>query len=204
MDELTLKTFCIGGLSTNCYLIYNKISKKGFVVDSPVPFDEVLNFIKVKDLDIKFIALTHGHFDHIGSLDFHDIEFYIHSKELDFLITPQLNNPAFFNQPLKIGKKPKVYDEEKPLFFEGLEIKVIPTPGHTPGSVSLKIGNWLFSGDSLFFNSIGRTDIPFASEDVLRDSIKNNLFILSDETVVYPGHGPSTTIKREKELNPFL
>ena len=83
-------------------------------------------------------------------------------------------------------------------------IEVIHSPGHTPGSVSLKLNDWLFSGDTIFLDSVGRTDIPLASHDTIIESIKNRILTLPPETLIYPGHGPSTTVEREKKHNPFL
>jgi len=204
MDELSIKTFCIGDLFNNCYLIFDNKSKKAFIVDSPAPADEIINFIQSQNLNIEFIVLTHAHFDHIGGLDSLSFPFYIHQDDLQLLKDPQVNGSAFFNSSIVVGKKPRLYKENEPLYFNSYPIEVIHTPGHTPGSVSLKLNDWLFSGDTLFFDSIGRTDIPLASQDRIIKSIKEKLLVLPSNTIVYPGHGEATTIAREAKLNPFL
>ncbi len=204
MDELVLHSFCLGSLSNNCYLIFNSQSKKGFIVDCPAPKEKVDLFIKEKELEISFIALTHGHFDHIKGLSDSPFPFYIQQEDAPFLMNAELNGSLFFSEPAEIVKKPVIYAKNQSLFFEEHAIEVISTPGHTPGSVSLKIDNWLFSGDAIFLNSVGRTDIPLASHEVLTKSIKEKIYVLPDETIIYPGHGPSTTVGWEKINNPFV
>lgn len=204
MDELTLKTFIVGDLANNCYLIFSKKSKKGFIIDCPSPTRALGEFIESNSLEILFIALTHAHFDHIaGLLDF-DTPFYVHAADSPFLNNAQLNGSSFFSRPFVIERKPSFYDETSGLSFDDVSFRIIHTPGHTPGSVAISYKGWLFSGDTLFYRSVGRTDIPQASQKRLLDSIHTKLLVLPSETVVYPGHGPATTIGEEKEQNPFL
>jgi len=204
MDGLILKTFVFGELYNNCYLIFSEKSKKGFMVDSPTANREFDEYIQNKNLEILFIALTHAHFDHIGGLDSYSIPFYIHKDDLPLLKNPDLNGSAFFSSSVIIKKRPYFYQDGMLLRFEEYNIEIIHSPGHTPGSVALKLNNWLFSGDTIFFDSIGRTDIPLASHDKLITSIKKRLLTLPADTIIYPGHGPSTTVGREKKHNPFL
>ena len=204
MDELTLKTFVAGELYNNCYLIFSEKSKKGFIVDSPAPSRELDEYIQNQDLEIIFIALTHAHFDHIASLDNYSTPFYIHKDDLSFLRDPNLNGSAFFSSSVIIKRRPYFYQDGQLLRFGEHNIEVIHSPGHTPGSVSLKLNDWLFSGDTIFLDSVGRTDIPLASHDTIIESIKNRILTLPPETLIYPGHGPLTTVEREKKHNPFL
>lgn len=204
MDELTLKVFVCGQLANNCYLVYDDIFKKGFIIDKPSMCTELDDFIKAHEIDILFVALTHGHFDHIEGLINSKLPFYVHSTDAQFLKNPKLNGSAFFGTPINVKQEPLIYKKQGILEFCEHKIKVVNTPGHTPGSVSLSLGNWLFSGDALFCNSIGRTDIPLASGVQLVNSIKEKLLILPDDTIVYPGHGPTTTIGQEKANNPYL
>ena len=204
MDGLIVKTFCLGDLFTNCYLIFHDESKKGFIVDSPAPTDEVKDFIRSQNLEIAFIALTHAHFDHIEGLESYSLPFYVHEEDAPLLKNSQVNGSAFFTSSIVVEREPRIYKKNMPLYFDSYPIEIIHTPGHTPGSVSLKLGKWLFSGDTLFSDSIGRTDIPLASQDLIIKSIKEKLLVLPSDMVVYPGHGQSTTIAREAKENPFL
>ncbi|MFH1505258.1 MAG: MBL fold metallo-hydrolase [Candidatus Omnitrophota bacterium] len=204
MDKLELKTFITGELHDNCYLIIDQESKQCFMVDCPAPTDEIDKFIQAQGLQVLFIALTHAHFDHISGLGKSSSPFYVHPEDVCLLTDPRLNGSVFFSSFVVIKKEPYLYDQEKPLEFKGHIINVIHTPGHTPGSVSLKLDNWLFSGDTIFFDSVGRTDIPLASHDVLIKGIKEKILTLAPQTVIYPGHGSATTVEREKKHNPFL
>ncbi len=204
MDGLVLKQFCSGELLNNAYLVFDPGPKKGFTVDCPAYTEELAAFIEAEGLEILFIALTHAHFDHIAGLNDYPFPFYVQKEDVPLLKIPELNGSLLFGRPVIIEKKPLIYPVSQSLDFCGRRIKVIATPGHTPGSVSLRLDKWLFAGDTLFFDSVGRTDIPLASQGKLTSSIKEKILTLPEETVVYPGHGPSTTVGREKKHNPFI
>ncbi len=204
MDELTLKVFIVGSLANNCYLIYSRKSKNACLIDCTAPTSRVRAFIKSHELKLSFIWLTHAHFDHITGLNDFTAPFYLHKDDAPFLADADLNGSAFFNEEVASSRKPLLYHEAGALSFEARPLTVIHTPGHTPGSVCLLLDNWLFSGDTLFYRSVGRTDVPGGSQEALFDSIKSKLLILSPGVQVYPGHGPETTIGEEKASNPFL
>jgi glyoxylase-like metal-dependent hydrolase (beta-lactamase superfamily II) len=201
---LTLKTFVIGSIENNCYLVFDQETKAAFLIDSPVDDGTLAQFISENNLNVKFIVLTHAHYDHIDGLNNWDVPFYLHPADLPILEDERFNGSFMFGVKLAISKKPLLLDENKPLKFESYFIEVYHTPGHTPGCVCLKLGDWLFSGDTLFCQSIGRTDLPFGSYRDIFDSIKNKLLKLPDKTEVYPGHGPQSTIGQERRGNPFL
>jgi len=204
MQDIILKTFVLGGLYNNCYVIFEKESKKGFIIDAPAESDPVKEFIRKEELDILFLVITHGHFDHIASIDTFSQKYYLHPADKPFLEDAQLNGSSYFDMPFTIKSKPLLIEEGIVLDFCSYKISILHTPGHTPGSVSLRLRDWVFSGDTLFSHSIGRTDVPLGSQDTLIASIKEKILTLPSETIVYPGHGPATTVKKERETNPFL
>lgn len=205
MDNLSLKIFALGELYTNCYVVYDKEKKHAFIVDAPSPSWEVVDFINKEKLNVEFIILTHGHFDHISALSEMPFPFYIHKEDTQLMKNPELNGSTFFSSSVKVGREPVSFlEENKPLTFGNSKIEIFHTPGHTPGSVCIKIDKWLFSGDTLFFGSIGRTDVPLGSYESLIKSIRAKILVLPKDLLVYPGHGESSTIEEEISSNPFL
>ena len=203
MDREELVSFSLSEFCTNAYLLIDKERGEAILIDAPGGIDKVLQFVDEKKLNLKGVIVTHGHIDHIAGLAKIDLPFYIHEKDREFLINPGLNLSSFFGRPVSISKKPVIL-KEGDAHIGSFYIEVLHTPGHTPGSVSFLVDGCLFSGDALFYGSIGRTDIPLASYEVLIESIKRKILPCGDDVRVYPGHGPSTTIKRESDLNPFL
>lgn len=204
MDQLELKIFVLGELYTNSYLVFNPKTKNAFIVDLPSGPANLKKFIHQENLNILFVILTHAHFDHMAGLAEFSCPFYVHKSDMPLLSDERLNCSIFLDMPFTIKREALFLSEEQALPFESRSIDVIHTPGHTPGSVSFKFGDWLFSGDTLFFDSIGRTDIPLSSSDLILQSIHQKILTLSSDMVVYPGHGRSTTIGREKKMNYFL
>lgn len=203
-DTLKVERFCLGELSTNCYLVYNPLTKNGFLVDIADDSPYIRDFIDKNGLRINFIIITHGHIDHIRGLEFFDFPFYIHKADRDFLKNPELNFSHYLSTPFTVDKEPLLITENISIHFDGRELVVFHTPGHTPGSLSIKIADKVFVGDLLFFSSVGRTDIPLASHEELISSIKEKILTLDDNTTVFPGHGPITSVGRERKYNPFL
>jgi len=204
MQDVNLKTFVLGPLYNNCYVVFGKESKKGFIIDAPIDSFAVQEFVRAEQLDILFIIVTHGHFDHIASLDVFTHKCYLHPADAPFLDDARLNGSSYFSVPCTVTTKPLPIDETMTLAFGSRTIHIRHTPGHTPGSVSVLFDNWVFSGDTLFSHSIGRTDVPFGSQETLVTAIKEKILVLPPSTLVYPGHGPATTVKKERETNPFL
>ncbi len=205
MPDLSLKVFALGELYTNCYIIYDNKERNAFIVDAPSPSWEVVDFVEKEKLNVEFITLTHGHFDHIGSLSEMPYPFYVHKEDVQLIKNPDLNGSTFFSSSVKVEREPvSLLEENKPLVFGNSKIEIFHTPGHTPGSVCLKIEKWLFSGDTLFFGSIGRTDVPLGSYESLIKSLRAKILTLPKDTVIYPGHGESSTVAEEITSNPFL
>lgn len=198
-----------GMLQANTYLVCDEISRLGFIVDLGGYSRELKNIIEKNDIQIQYIVLTHGHGDHIGGVqehlkDFPDAKVVCSRAEEKMLMDPELNEAHHFG-PEKVSFKPDILvDDEDTLTVGNMTMKFIMTPGHTEGGMCILVDDVLFSGDTLFCRSIGRTDLAGGDFRTLMDSIKKKLFLLPDETQVLPGHMGPTTIGFEKEHNPFV
>jgi len=198
----------VGIFDVNCYIVFSDRTKEGLVVDPGGDAKRILKAIDEYDLDIKSIVLTHGHGDHIGGvLELKEelgVDVLVHEADLIMLQDASRNMSA--NMPMgAVEFKPDRLLKDGDIIEVGdLQIEVIHTPGHTPGCISLKIGQHLLSGDTLFKGSIGRTDFEGGSYEQIIKSIKERLLVLDDNTLVLPGHGENTTILEEKLYNPFL
>ncbi|NOY59198.1 MAG: MBL fold metallo-hydrolase [Calditrichaeota bacterium] len=192
----------------NSYLVVCENTKAAVVIDPGEDEDKILRKIRERGAKIKYILLTHGHVDHLGAVaeiqQETGAEICIHKNEVPFVENAGVQ-ASFFDlripTPFKIDHYVKDGDE---LQVGELIFRVLETPGHSPGGVCYLCGDCLFSGDTLFQQSIGRTDLPGGAQQQLLDSIAKKLLILPERIKVYPGHGPATTIGDEKRLNPFL
>lgn len=196
-----------GVYGVNCYVVHDD-TKEGIVIDPGGDVDEILNVIKEKEIDIKYIVLTHGHGDHIGGLvnlkNALNVPVMIHEKDGKMLRDGSKNlSPTMAMGTVEVEADILLKDGDK-IKIGNEEILVIHTPGHTKGGISLKFKDNIFTGDTLFTGSIGRTDLLGGDFGQIIQSIKEKLLIYPGETKVYPGHGPSSTIGREKKSNPFL
>lgn len=208
--ELKIQSFVLGPVMTNAYLIWDEGTKHGIVIDPGSHPTELATAIQEKQLSIEAILLTHAHFDHIGGVEdvrkMSDADVYIHEQEADWLTDPEKNGSALFGAGRIQAKEADVLLSGGETFtFLGEEVRIIHTPGHSPGSVSYYWENHQFvvSGDVLFQGSIGRTDLPGGNHETLMKSI-SQLIELPEETSVLPGHGESTTLADEQHTNPFL
>lgn len=205
---MKIERFVLGDFAVNSYLIIN--DKEAVLIDVGFEPDVIAEYLIANNLELKAILLTHAHLDHIGGLeeirDRFNVDVYIHKNEAEWLGNPVLNGSKDFPLFGEVKCKPtnKLISDNEELVFGEIKIKAIFTPGHTPGGVSYLINKWLFTGDTLFNNSIGRTDLWGGNFKQLIDSIKNRLLKLSNEVAVYPGHGEKTSIKNEKITNPFI
>ena len=198
-----------GMLQANTYLVCDETSRLGFIVDLGGYSKELKNIIEKNDIQIQYIVLTHGHGDHIGGVqehlkDFPDAKVVCSRAEEKMLLDPELNEAHHFG-PEKVSFKPDILvDDGDTLTVGNMTMKFIMTPGHTEGGMCILIDDVLFSGDTLFCRSIGRTDFAGGDFRTIMESIKKKLFLLPDETQVLPGHMGPTTIGFEKEHNPFV
>ncbi len=202
------ETIIVGPLETNCYLVSCPETMECAIIDPGAEPEAIFRLIAEKSLKPKVILNTHGHIDHIGAnkdiKEKFDIPLYIHSDD-----SSMLKSVLQFEMGIFLGAK-----ESPPAdhFFEDGEeidigkssLKVIHTPGHSPGSVSFLGDGFLLSGDTLFNGGVGRTDLPGGSWQELVDSIKNKILTMPEEMIVLPGHGPHTSVGQEKRSNPFI
>lgn len=187
----------LGDYQTNCYILHNDDSSDCVVLDPGYEPEIILSYLAEKKLNLTAIALTHCHFDHVGAVKElaaqTDCRVYLNQKDL--ALPPMLTNgPLYYTDTYKDG-------DTVPL--AGIPFRVLETPGHTPGSVCLMTGAHLFSGDTLFAGSCGRTDLPGGDSRAMRDSLRK-LAALEGDYDIYPGHGSATTLAREKQTNPYL
>lgn len=205
---MKIHSIVLGPCDANCYIWVDEESKSAIVVD--VPSDAVSIMAHCAKLEVKItdIVLTHGHFDHILGLkelkDLTGATISVFEKTEQFLNDRNLNLCNFAGLDFTPVKPDKILHHNDIIDFHGNKIRVISTPGHTDDSICLLCDDTLFSGDTLFSKGIGRYD--FATGDLTKElnSIRERLLVLPDETKVYPGHGPSTTIGEEKRENPYI
>lgn len=200
----------VGQLAVNCYIIWNEKAKEAFVIDPGSDAGNVYDVIKEEGLTVKGIINTHGHFDHVGGIrNFKELAgttFAMHKDDVP-LLERSAEQSAMFGLSGEKQPLPDYYlTDNMEVEAEGLKLKVIHTPGHTPGGVCFYSEEYkvLVTGDTLFQGSVGRTDLPGGDFETLMDSLKNKLMKLPSDVVVYPGHGMETTIGEEREYNPFL
>ena len=215
MSNLKIKKFVSGVCQTNCYYIFREesLNQDGLipviVVDPADNGAEIYQTLRMKGFQIAGILLTHGHADHIAGVEalkeLSGAKVYACAQEADLLKSTGLNLATMFGMTCKVIPDVLLKDEEVCMIAD-MSFRLIATPGHTEGSCGyyFEESGFLISGDTLFEGSVGRTDFPTGSMSVLVRSIKEKLFRLPDKTIVYPGHGGSTTIGWEKENNPFI
>jgi glyoxylase-like metal-dependent hydrolase (beta-lactamase superfamily II) len=209
---MKINCLVLGSYQTNCYVLREHESAEDcLVVDTGLEAGDLVDFLDERKLNPAAVVLTHGHADHITGVEllrgkFPDIKVFIHKLDAEML-TGALSNLSLM-AGMKFSTDPADFalEEDDVVEQAGVKLKVLHTPGHTPGGICLYSGDEgvVFSGDTLFCAGVGRTDFPGGSVTQLLDSIRQKLLILPDETVVCPGHGPATTIAQEKATNPHL
>ena len=203
------KKLVVGLFASNCYIVGCEATKEGMIIDPGDGAKQILKNVEDLGLDIKFIVLTHSHIDHIGAVkkvkEVTGAEVAIHTDDAESLPKRGGSLGAIFGiiYPSPPSPDRQLRDADS-LEIGELHFSVLHTPGHTPGGICLLGQEVVFSGDTLFNYGIGRTDLSGGSYSQLMDSIHTKLMVLPDDTVVYPGHGPDTTIGAERRGNPFL
>ena len=194
---MQMKTMPLGAYQTNCYLVWSEESDRCLVIDPGYEPERVLSEVARLGKTIEAVLLTHGHFDHVGAVRTlaaeTDCQVYLNEQDLS-MPTQLTAGPLYYTH---------LYKEGDVLNLAGVKLRVIHTPGHTPGSVCLVAEDAIFSGDTLFEGSCGRTDLPGGDWATILKSLKR-LAQLEGDFRVYPGHGPSTTLEDEKKWNPYM
>lgn len=207
---MELKIYNVGFLGINTYILLDNDSKEAVIIDLGGDYKPIKKDIDKSGCKVKFVLNTHGHFDHLyGEVqfqkDFPDIPVYMHKDDMIHVNHIDVEMALWgFNNPVEPVKIAGFIDENSELSIGCNKIQVLHTPGHSNGSLSYYTDGKLFSGDALFQRSIGRTDLYDGDYNKLISSIKTKLLTLDDDTIVFPGHGPSTTIGEEKKYNTYL
>lgn len=195
-----------GIYNSNCYILSN--NKDAVIIDAGVNGDIIKKYLDEFNLKAEIVLLTHGHFDHIFyANDLKEklgVKVFIHEADEDMLYNPNLNLSTSWEKTISLSKVDRTLKNGERLNAIHKEFEIIHTPGHSKGGICIKVDDILFSGDTLFNMSIGRTDLAGGDMDELFSSIEERLWILDNDTKVYPGHGTSTTIGWQKHNNPFF
>jgi hydroxyacylglutathione hydrolase len=198
----------VGNLGANCYILYCEKTMEGTVIDPGGNAQDIINVIERENIKIVSIINTHGHADHIGANDkikeYTGAPVLIHKEDAAMLTSSQGNLSMYIGNNLICKAADRLLTDGEIIQVGEIEIQVLHTPGHTPGGICLKANDVVFSGDTLFEQSVGRSDFPGGSHSQLVNSIKEKLLVLSDATKILPGHGAGTTIGDERYNNPFI
>jgi len=202
-----IKVISAGPLETNCYIVGCDVTHEAVIIDPGYDADTILKNVNDMKLKVLRILLTHGHFDHCSALrdikEKLNIPIAVHGDDL-FFISQAKSHAGLYGIKITDVPLPDIFIADEDTFeFGNYSLKTIHTPGHTAGSVCFLTGKYLFSGDTLFKGSIGRTDLPGGNYNNIINSILNRLYVLDKDTIVLPGHGPQTTIGDEIRFNPY-
>lgn len=207
---MLINTYVAGPVQANNYLIIDETSKEAVLIDCSDYVEEIIDYVKKNNLKVKYILLTHGHFDHVlGINKMNEVlgaKVYVHEEDKEQVVNTR-SVMMMFGLPTEGVENPKItgtLSQAGELTLGTQVIKIIETPGHTPGGVCYLIGDCLFSGDTLFHGTIGRTDLPGGSFQQIKHSVKDILFALDENIKVYPGHAEPSTIGYEKKFNDIM
>lgn len=205
---MKIHALTVGALGVNCYILEDEATKEALLVDPGDEAGSILAEIEKRQLKVKYIVNTHGHADHIGAntevKKALQVPLSIHREDADMLGDAKKNLSAFCGKPVFSPAADFFLEDSGQIVLGNTALTILHTPGHTPGGICLYTKGVLFSGDTLFAESVGRCDFPGGNMNELLAGIQKKLLILPDETVVYPGHGPATQIGWEKKHNLYL
>jgi len=205
---MILETVVVGPLAENCFIIGCEATKAGAIIDPGDEATKIIRIVEKQKLEIKYILLTHGHIDHLTAIqklkEKYHAEFLMHKADL-FLVENAPTQAAMFDLPDPGAPQPDRFLADGDTVSLGkLNIKILHTPGHSPGSITFYVEDKIFVGDLIFSGSIGRTDLPGGNYEQLIHSVENKIFTLPDSTAIFPGHGPVASVGTEKKYNPFF
>ena len=205
---MIFEAMTVGSYYSNCYIVGSESSKEAAVIDPGADFKKIDNKINELGVKPKIIILTHAHGDHIGAVEElvekYGVKVYIHEEDAKALIDSNINfSKVLFGKNISINPDVMLKDGDE-IQLGDLKFEIIHTPGHTKGGICIKVGNIMMTGDTLFNNSIGRTDFPGGSFEEIIDSIQEKIFKYDEDIIIYPGHNSPSTIKSEKLSNPFV
>ena len=201
----------LGDYATNCFVVSVPGSRDCWIVDCGFDPDEMLDWIESQNLKPVAILLTHCHVDHIAGLDealrrFGPVPVYVHEDESGFCSEPMMNLSALSGMPVTVTEPDRTMKDGDELALSGTRWRVVHTPGHSPGGIAIvnDESKQAIVGDTLFAGSIGRFDFPTSDVDALRKSVQQTVMALPDDMTIHPGHGPASTIERERRTNPYV
>lgn len=205
---MIFEAMTVGSYYSNCYIVGSESSKEAAVIDPGADFNKIDNKINELGVIPKIIILTHAHGDHIGAVEElvekYGVKVYIHEEDAQSLKDSNKNfSKVLFGKNISINPDVILKDGDE-IELGDLKFEIIHTPGHTKGGICIKVGNIMMTGDTLFNNSIGRTDFPGGSFEEIIDSIQEKIFKYDEDIIIYPGHNSPSTIKSEKLSNPFV
>ena len=209
--QLIVKIFTVGILEANCYIVGCERTGEAVIIDPgfwEAEYRLIMREADRSNLHVRYIVNTHGHFDHISGNGIMkrelDIPILIHEEDENLLRDPERNLSRFMGLNVTSPPADRLLHDGEDIEVGDLTLRVLHTPGHTRGSISIVGEDAVFTGDTLFKGSIGRTDLPGSSFKEIIHSIRDKIMRLPDGFVIYPGHGPASTIRREMESNPFI
>lgn len=203
---MIIKSFILPPIENNNYLIIDEASRDAALIDCSFMDENILLELKKQSATLKYVLLTHGHFDHIGGLNElpQGVKVLMHASDMEWVKEVNTYLPMIGMPSMEIPKIDQFIEDNEIIKLGETEIKVIHTPGHTQGGVCFYTNDCLFSGDTIFRESVGRCDLPGGNFDQIVESIEQKIFTLPDNTIIYPGHGKTTTVDWEKEHNTYM